>query len=75
MLFLAESVSSPGVSNSNFAVGHMSTYKATREQHYDADATMAVLELPINSFCILFPMKSFINYRHIISYRLYVRIK
>jgi len=35
----------PGVSNSNCTVGHMRTYKVTREPHYDADATVEVPEL------------------------------
>jgi len=52
----------------------MSTYNVTRGSHYDADATMAVPELTRNSFYILFPAKGIMNYRQIISIRLYVRI-
>jgi len=52
----------------------MSTYMVTRGPHYDADATMAVPELTRNSFYILFPVKGIMNYRQIISSRLYVRI-
>ena len=40
--------------------------------HYDADATIAVPELTRNSFQILFPAKGILNYRQIISSRLYV---
>ena len=42
--------------------------------HYDADETIAVPELTKNSFYILFPAKGIMNYRQIISSRLYVRI-
>jgi len=52
----------------------MNTYKVTREPHYDADATMAVPECTRNSFYILFSLKGIMNYRQIISIRLYVRI-
>jgi len=52
----------------------MRTYKVARGPHYDADATMAVPELIRNSFDILFPAKGVMNYRQIISSRLYVRI-
>jgi len=37
----------------------MSTYKVTRGPHYDADATIAVLEL---KFYILSPAKGIMNY-------------
>jgi len=49
----------------------MRTYKVTREPHYDADATITVLEL---KFYILFPAKGIMNYRQITSSRLNVRI-
>jgi len=49
----------------------MRTYKGTRGPHYDADATITVLEL---TFYILFPVKGIMSYRQIISSRLYVRI-
>ena len=49
----------------------MRTYKVTRGLHYDADATITVLEL---NFYSLFPAKGIMNYRQIISSRLYVRI-
>jgi len=49
----------------------MRTYKVTRGPHYDADATVAVLEL---KFYIFFPAKGIMNIRQFISSRLYVRI-
>jgi len=52
----------------------MRTCKVTRGPHYDADETIAVPELTKNSFYILFPAKGIMNYRQIISSRLYVRI-
>jgi len=52
----------------------MRTCKVTRGPHYDADETIAVLELTKNSFYILIPAKGIMNYRQIISSRLYVRI-
>ena len=52
----------------------MRTHKVTRGPHYIADATMSVSELAGNSFYILFPAKGIMNYRQIISSRLYVRI-
>jgi len=52
----------------------MRTCKVTRGPHYDADVTVAVRELTKNSFYILFPAKGVMNYRQIISSRLYVRI-
>jgi len=52
----------------------MRTYKLTLGPHYVADATMSVPELTRNSFYILFPAKGVMNYKHIISGRLYVRI-
>jgi len=55
-------------------VGHMRTYKISRGPHYDAYATIAVLEPTRNSFYTLFPAKGFINYSQSISSRLYVRI-
>jgi len=51
----------------------MRTYKGTRGPHYDADATITVLEL---TFYILFPAKGIMSYRQIISSRLqFVLIK
>jgi len=47
----------------------MRTYKVTRGPHYDAEATITVLEL---KFYILFPTKGIMNYRQIISSGLYV---
>ena len=64
----------PGVSNSNCSVGQMRTCMVTRGPHYDADETIAVPELTKNSFYIFFPAKGIMNYRQIISSRLYVRI-
>jgi len=52
----------------------MSTCKVIRGRHYDADATMAVPELTTNRFYIIFPVNDIMNYRQIISSRLYVRI-
>jgi len=52
----------------------MRSYKVTRGPHYDADAIVAVPELTRNSFYILFPAKGTLNYRPIISSRLYVPI-
>ena len=60
--------------NSNCSIGHMSTCKVIRGRHYDADATMAVPELTTNRFYIIFPVNDIMNYRQIISSRLYVRI-
>jgi len=36
------------VSNANYSVGHMRTYKVTQGSHYDADATIAVPELNLD---------------------------
>jgi len=49
----------------------MRSCKVTRGPYYDANATITVLEL---KFYILFPAKGIMNYRQIISVRLYVRI-
>ena len=64
----------PGVSNSNGSVDQMRTCKVTRGPHYDADETIAVPEFTKSRFYILLPSKGIMNYRHIISSRLYVRI-
>jgi len=61
--------SSAGVSNSNWSVGQMGTYKAIRGPHYDAEATIVVPECTRNSFYILFPAKRVMKYRQIISSR------
>jgi len=63
-----------GVSNSNYSVGQIGTYKVTCGPHCDADATMAASEFTRNSFYILFPAKDIMNYRQVISSWLYVRI-
>jgi len=52
----------------------MRTYRVTGGPHHDADATMAVPEITRNSFYILFPAEDIMNYRKIISSRLYVHI-
>jgi len=64
----------PAVSNSNCSVGQMRTSEITRGPHYDADETIAVPELTEKSFYVLFPAKGIMNYRQIISSRLFVRI-
>jgi len=58
-----------GVSNSNWSVGQMGSYKVIRGPHCDAEATIAVPECTRSSFYILFPAKRVMNYRQIISSR------
>jgi len=53
-------------------VGHRRAYKVIRGPHYDADATVVVPELARNIVYILFLVKGIVNYRKIISRRLYV---
>jgi len=67
-----------GVSNSNCPKGQMRTNEVTPGRHYDADnptQQWRYLNLTRNSFHILFPAKSIISYRQIITSRLYVHLK
>jgi len=69
-------VSTSGVSNTNCSEGLIRTYKATEGPHYDADATMAVLE-PYKKQLLHFISCEMYRelWAQIISSCLYVRLK
>ena len=64
-----------GVSNSNCSESQIRTYKVTRGPHYDDDATMVVSELERKKLLHLFPAKSVVSNRQIVSSSHYVHLK
>jgi len=53
----------------------MSTTEVIQELHYDAEATMAVLETYYKQLIILYLVKGIMSYKQIISSCLYIQLK